>query len=309
VTPGLGLLIAFMFYVLFRDYGWETIAAAPPLDPSPTPYLNYLLAVELGIASGISWWGGVGFLARNTRTRRNSIYPMILQLGLAMGIACSIGLFSALVVQSDDPTEWMVPLGGVFMGVLALVFVGLANVTSTAVSFFASGLALRHVPALRSRPWWQLMLLLVIPCVPFVLWPGELYDLGDAFLAYNGTMYAPISGILFTDYFLLRGQRLNLWSIFEDAPSGEYFYSRGFNWIALGSLLLGQATYLFLYNPITGATHEAFRWAPASIAAFLVPALVYGVAMRFLNVAATSKISADPVGATAMPQRLITPNI
>lgn len=307
VTPGLGLLIAFMFYMLIRDYGWETIAAAPPLDPSPTPYLNYLLAVELGIASGISWWGGVGFLARNTRTRRNSIYPEILQLGLATGIACSVGLFSALVVQSDDPTEWMVPLGGVFMGVLALVFVALANVTSTAVSLFASGLALRHVPALRSRPWWQLMVLLVIPCAPFILWPGELYDMGDAFLAYNGTMYAPISGILFTDYFLLRGQRLNLWSIFEDAPGGDYFYSRGFNWIALGSLVLGQATYIFLYNPLTGVTHELFRWAPASIAAFVVPALVYGVAMRLLNRRTLSEASPAPTAARG--RRVISPNI
>ena len=308
VTPGLGLLIAFMLYMLIRDHGWEAIAAAPPLDPSPTPLLNYLMAVELGIASGISWWGGVGFLARNTRRTRNAIYPEILQLGLATGIACSIGLFSALVVQSDDPTEWMVPLGGVFMGVLALVFVALANVTSTAVSLFASGLALRHVPALRSRPWWQLMLLLVIPCAPFIFWPGELYDLGDAFLAYNGTMYAPISGILFTDYFLLRGQRLSLWSIFDDAPSGDYYYSKGFNWIALGSLVLGQATYLFLYNPITGATHELFRWAPASIAAFVVPALVYGLAMRLRAVGASPEVPSAPAGPTR-ERRLIAPNI
>ena len=309
VTPGLGLLIAFMFYVLIRDHGWETIAAAPPLDPSPTPLTNYLLAVELGIASGISWWGGVGFLARNTRRRRNAIYPMILQLGLATGIACSIGLFSALVVQSDDPTEWMVPLGGVFMGVLALVFVALANVTSTAVSLFASGLALRHVPALRSRPWWQLMVLLVIPCAPFVVWPGEVYDLGDAFLAYNGTMYAPISGILFADYFLLRGQRLDLWSIFEGAPSGDYFHTRGFNWIALGSLVLGQATYLFLYNPLTGATHELFGWAPASIAAFVVPALVYGVAMRLLGSGSSPEAPSAPAGPSTGRRRLIAPNI
>jgi NCS1 family nucleobase:cation symporter-1 len=305
VTPGLGLLIAFMFYMLIRDHGWETIAAAPPLDPSPKPFANYLLAVELGIASGISWWGGVGFLARNTGRRRNAIYPEILQLGLATGIACSIGLFSALVVQSEDPTEWMVPLGGVFMGVLALIFVALANVTSTAVSLFASGLALRHVPALRSRPWWQLMVLLVIPCVPFIFWPGELYDAGDAFLAYNGTMYAPISGILFTDYFLLRGQRLSLWSIFDDDPSGEYHYSRGFNWIALGSLVLGQATYLFLYNPVTGATHELLGSIPASVASFMVPALVYGVGMRLLSMSAPL----EPPASSARGRRLIAPNI
>jgi NCS1 family nucleobase:cation symporter-1 len=131
--------------------------------------------------------------------------------------------------------------------------------------------------------------------------------MGDAFLAYNGTMYAPISGILFIDYFLLRGQRLNLWSIFEDAPGGDYFYSRGFNWIALGSLLLGQATYVFLYNPITGATHELFRWAPASIAAFVVPALVYGVAMRLLNRKVGSEAFSAPTAAGG--RRLISPNI
>ncbi len=309
VTPGLGFLIVFMFYLLIRDHGWATIAAAPPLDPFPKPFTNYLVTVELGIASGISWWGGVGFLARNTRTRRNAIYPEILQLGLATGIVCSIGLFSALVVQSEDPTEWMVPLGGVFMGVLALVFVALANVTSTAVSLFASGLALRHVPALRSRPWWQLMVLLVLPCAPFVFWPSELYDLGDAFLAYNGTMYAPISGILFTDYFALRRQRLDLLSIFEDAPSGDYYFTRGFNWIALGSLVLGQATYLSLYNPLTGATSELFSWLPASIAAFAVPAVVYGAAMRLLYRSPAPEASSAPAGSRTGRRRLIAPNI
>jgi NCS1 family nucleobase:cation symporter-1 len=39
-----------------------------------------------------------------------------------------VALFSALVVGSDDPTEWMVPLGGPVMGVLALCFVAPANV-------------------------------------------------------------------------------------------------------------------------------------------------------------------------------------
>jgi NCS1 family nucleobase:cation symporter-1 len=193
---------------------------------------------------------------------------------------------------------------------LALVFVALANISSTAVSLFASGLALRHVPALRDRAWWQLMVLLIIPCVPFIFWPGELYDLGDAFLAINGTMYAPISGILFMDYFWLRRQRLSLWSIFENAPSGAYYYSRGFNWIALGSLVLGQATYLFLYNPLTGDTHELFRWAPASIAAFAVPALTYGLAMSLRAITAGSAAPPAATGPTSGGRRrLIDPNI
>jgi NCS1 family nucleobase:cation symporter-1 len=301
VTPGLFLVVGYMFYLLLAEHGWDAIASAPPLDPVPKPLVNYLIALELGIASGLSWWGGIGFLARNTRTRRNSIYPQILQLGLATGLVCSIGMFSALVVGSANPTEWMVPLGGLHLGLLALVFVALANVTSTAVSIFASGLALRHIPALRGWSWKQLMLLTIIPCVPFVFWPHELYDLGDVFLAYNGTMHAPIAGILFADFVFLRGQRLSLRSIFEDDPSGEYHYSRGFNWMAIGAVVLGQAIYFFLYNPITAETHDLVRFLPASIAAFLLPALVYWLGMRLLDRRIRTSREA--------PTQLVAPNI
>jgi len=303
LTPGIAILVVFMFYTLFKDFGWEAIAAAPPLDPGPNPTTNYVIAIELGIASGISWWGGVGFLARNTGTQRNAIYPEIIQLGFSGAVACCIGLFSALVVQSNDPTEWMVPIGGVVMGLFALVFVALANVTSTAVSLFASGLAMRHVKQLRTTPWWQLMLLLIVPCVPFVFWPQELFDLGDAFLAYNGTMYAPISGILFADYFFLRKQKLNLRALFEDDPSGEYYFHRGFNWLALGSLVLGQVVYIVMYNPISGEIHQLSNFIPASVASSVLPALVYGVGMRVLGRRENLRTPAPG------SRRLISPNI
>ena len=198
------------------------------------------------------------------------------------------------------------PLGGVVVGVIALVFVALANVTSTAVSIFASGLAMRHVPALRLRPWWQLMVLALLPCVPFVFWPDDLYSMGDTFLAYNGTIYAPICGILFVDYFFLRGQRLSLWSIFEDDPSGRYHYKGGYNWIGLVALLSGLASYLFLYTPISGETHWLFGYMPASIAAFSTAAVCYWVAMALFE-PGTKKLEATPTAADR--QRLISPNI
>jgi NCS1 family nucleobase:cation symporter-1 len=306
ITPALLALSAFMFAMLFYKYGWETISAAPPLAPYDEPAINYLVAIELGIASGFSWFGGIGFLARNTRKKRDSVYPEIIQLGFSGGVVCSIGLVSALVVKSDDPTEWMVPLGGLFIGVVALVFVALANVTSTAVSLFASGLALRHIPSLRLRPWWQLMVLGLLPCAPFVFWPHELYDMGDVFLAYNGTIYAPISGILFVDYFFIRGQKISLWSIFEDDPSGRYHYRGGYNWLGLASLLIGQACYLFLYNPVSGETHALFRVMPASMAAFLAAGLVYWLGMALFEAESGRREATAP---TPEERRLIRPNI
>ena len=70
--------------------------------------------------------------------------------------------------------------------------------------------------------------------------------MGDVFLAYNGTMHAPLAGVLFVDYFLIRRQRLDLRSIFDDAPGGEYHYTRGFHWRALAAVVLGQVVYFTL---------------------------------------------------------------
>jgi len=301
ITPALIIIVIFMLYMLITAHGWDAIAAASPLDPYPDPAINYAIAVELGIASGMSWWGGIGFLARNTKTRRNAIYPEVLQLGLASGVACSIALFSGLIVGSDDPTEWMIPLGGIVVGVLALAFVALANITSTVVSVYASGLALRHIPGLHQRAWWKVVVVTMIPLAFFIVWPSELYDMGDAFLAYNGTMHAPVGGILFVDYFFIRKQRINLRAIYESAPSGEYYYWKGFNILALGGIVVGQVTYFLLYNPFVDTTHWLFTFLPASIAAFVMPALLYWLGMHFWL-----RRHAEGVTRSA---RLITPNI
>jgi len=295
VGPGLMLLSIGMFILLLRDHGWAEIAAAAPLDPFEDSWLNYVIVLELSIAGGISWWGGVGFLARNTRTRRNSVYPEILQLGLGMGLVCCIALFSSLVVRTEDPTEWMIPIGGVELGLLALVFVALANISSSAVSVFASGLALRHLRVLKTRPWWHLVLWSLVPCLPFVFWPAELYSLGSNFLAYNGTLYAPVVGILFADFVFVRRQRLNLAAIFDDHPSAEYHYSRGFHWPALTCLVLGQLIYFSLLDPLSYESSTAFLYLTASLPACVGPAIIYAVWMKWRPPVRATGSLAEPV--------------
>jgi NCS1 family nucleobase:cation symporter-1 len=200
----------------------------------------------------------------------------------------------------------MVPLGGVFMGVLALAFVALANVTSTAVSVFASGLALRHLPMLRRRGWKVIISLTCVPLAFFVIWPGELYDLGDTFLAYNGTMQAPVAGILLVDYFFLKRQYIHLRAIFDAAPSGRYYYTKGFNFLALGGVIVGQFAYFGIYDPFTSEAHTLFRYVPATVAAFILPALIYWLGMKFwLEKRYQQRID----DADVSPDALIQPNI
>ena len=304
ITPGLIVVVCFMFYMLVTSHGWEEVVSAPPLDPLPTPWMNYAVAVELGIASGISWWGGIGFLARNTKTRRNAIYPEVIHFGLVNGAVCSIALVSGLVIGSDDPTQWMVPLGGLFMGVLALAFVAMANITSTAVSLFASGLALRHLPGLHKRGWKVIIALSCVPLMFFVVWPRELFDLGDTFLAYNGTMQAPVAGILLVDYFFLKKQYIHLNSIFEASPSGRYYYTKGFNFLALGAIIVGQLAYFGIYDPFTDEASDLFRFLPATVAAFSLPGLIYWAGMKLWLEGHYNRRQG-----TEAPATLIEPNI
>jgi hypothetical protein len=79
--------------------------------------------------------------------------------------------------------------------------------------------------------------------------------------------------------------------------------------LALGSLLLGQVVYVIMYNPISGEIHELSRFIPASVAASVLPALVYGIGMGLLNrrEGARPHTPADPDAPGS--RRLISPNV
>lgn len=277
VTPGLVAVCALIFWVIFRDHSFAEIAALAPVAPTDDRALNYAIAFECGLGAGFSWWPGIGFLARNTDNQRNSFYPQVLTMGIGMGVVCWTGLFATLLFQKADPTTWMVAVGGRWLGVAALLLVLVANISASSIMLYTAGLALRHVPACRKMNWNLLLALVSVPVLAFVIWPEELFARGNAFLPYNATMYAPISGLLVVDYLLLRRQRLEVAQIFSDAPEGDYWFWGGFNWLSLLCLGVGYVVYLGLYDPVSSTTRGPFKYVTASIPATVVPMLLYGL--------------------------------
>jgi NCS1 family nucleobase:cation symporter-1 len=322
ITPGLAILTAMMFALLLWRHGWAAIVAAPPLAPGPDPLLDYLLVFEWGVATGISWWGAIGFLARNTRRRRDVVYPQLVQLGLGLCLVCCVSLFSSLVARTDDPTEWMIPIGGPVLGLVALLFVALANVSTSAIQTFTCGLAFRHLGPLKERPWRQLVLWTVVLTLPYAIWPEFLYRHGNTFLSYNGTIYAPICGVLFADYFAVRRGRVDIWGIFEDDPSGAYHYRGGFNWPAIVAVAAGIGLFYALLDPLTFESAALFRWLTASLPVAVASGLIYWglMALAAWRIAGARAVANRPAGGGfgAVPapadggapaRRLIRPNI
>ena len=152
VTPGLLLVTGLLFFVILRDGGGAALLARPPLAPAADARLGYVVAFEYGLGAGFSWWPGIGFLARHADSQRNSFYPQVLTLGVGMGVVACAGLFAALRFGSADPTRWMVSAGGPVLGLAALVLIGLANISASAIMMSTAALACRHVRALRALP-------------------------------------------------------------------------------------------------------------------------------------------------------------
>jgi len=198
-----------------------------------------------------------------------------------------------------------VPIGGPVLGLVALLFVALANISTSAIQTFTCGLAFRHLGPLKERPWYQLVLWTVVLTLPYVLWPEELYRRGSTFLSYNGTIYAPICGVLFADFFAVRRGRVDVWGIFDDDSSGAYHYRGGYNWPALVAVAAGIGLFYALLNPLTFESAPLFRWTTASLPVSVVSGLLYWGLMTFgaRRVAGTRAVIAPAA------RRLLRPNI
>ncbi|MBM3460873.1 MAG: hypothetical protein FJX76_02110 [Armatimonadetes bacterium] len=284
VTPGLVIVCALLFYAIFSQHSWSHLASLPPIEPTDDRLLNYALSFEFGLGAGFSWWPGIGFLARNTDTQRNAFYPQVLTMGLAMGVICCSGLFAGLLFKVDDPSRWMMMVGGKWFGMAALLLILIANISASSIMMYTAGLGMRHVPLFRDMHWNLLLVIAFVPVLAYVVWPDLLYQKGQAFLTYNATMYAPISGLLLVDYFWLRKQRVNLSQIFSDDRGSHYWFWGGFNWLAVICLGLGYAIYLYLYDPVNVVAHDWFRWLTASAPATVIPMLIYfGLSRAFTS--------------------------
>jgi NCS1 family nucleobase:cation symporter-1 len=279
VAPALAVLTVLMLVVLLTTHSWSEVTAAAPLGAFADDRVNFAVALELSFATGFSWWTIMGNLARLTTTQRVAFWPNLIGLFLASAVAGIVGTIAALMLGDIDPTVWMVPLGGVALGVLALLFIALANITSMVAQTYAGGLALIRAggSVVRRLRWAVLMALMLTPPAVVVFWPAALYDNFFVFVAWVGLVMAPLTAVYLTDFFFLRGRRLVLRELYEPEGRSRYSFWWGVNPAAFLAIAAGAATYALLLNPVTFEAAAVFPYISASLPAFLVTAATYAL--------------------------------
>ncbi len=287
---------------LLQQYGWTDIANAKPAYASGDLHLDYTLGFEILVATVLSWWPYMGGIMRMSKSVKQALLPSMICLGMITGVIGLIGLYAGLATGDPDPSISFVKVTGLWMGIIAVVFIGLANVGTAIVGVYATCIGLKQIPALQYRLTWKWTAAIVLAPVAFIaaVLPSAFMNHSLTFMYFLGLLFAPICAIGIVDYYLFRRQKLDMVALFDNSVRSKYGFWGGVNPAAFIAVAVGFFTYWYLLDPVTYVSHwtAGFRWISASLPSLLTSAVAYWAVTRLvvipLKKGATSATSRRP---------------
>jgi len=266
---------------LIQQYGWSDISSAQPAYASGDLHLDYTLGFEILVATVLSWWPYMGGIMRMSKSVKQALLPSMICLGMITGVIGLIGLYAGLATGDPDPSIAFVKVAGLWMGIIAVIFIGLANVGTAIVGVYATSIGLKQIPALQYRLTWKWTAAVVIAPVAFIaaFVPNWFMDNSLTYMYFLGLVFAPICGVQIVDYYFFRHQQVDMVSLYDYSAKGKYFYWGGFNPAGFIATAVGFFTYWYLLDPVTYVSHNttAFKWLSASIPSLIVTGIVYAI--------------------------------
>ena len=292
IAGGVAIAGGIVLVMLITQTGTDTIAAGQPAFTTGNLHLDYTLGFEILVATVLSWWPYVGGIMRMSKSVSQALLPSMICLGLMTGLIGLIGLYAGLATGEPDPSISFVQVTGLWMGLVAVIFIGLANVGTAIVGVYATMIGLKQIPALQYRLSWRWTAALALGPVAIIaaFFSGLFMDNILTFMYLLGVIFAPIVAVQIVDYYLFRKQRLHLPSLYDYSSRGRYYFWGGFNWVAFVATAAGMLCYWFLLDPVTYESRFiigdtiVFQWTSASIATILFSGAIYWLLTRFVAI-------------------------
>lgn len=288
-TASLVLIFAtWLLVVLIGEVGWSELVNAQPTEAYPKQSTNFMIGLDVGLAPQLSFLPFLGALARLVPGMRRATWPLILGLSIPMIYLASIGLLAGLAVPDSmgDPSTFLPAVASTTTIVVLLIFTCIANIATIWVGAYVASVGLNSIPAVERRLKWTPTVILVLTPVAVlsVLWPDQVYDKVGTYMLYLGVAFAPLAGLMITDFHMMRRQRINLAAIYDKDPSRAYHYIGGFNPAGIISMIVGVVCYLYLLDPYALTVREPFSLISAGIPTAIISSLVYAGITRFYNI-------------------------
>lgn len=239
------------------------------------------MSIEANFAFVITLVGGMAGVPRLTRSERSGFWAGVLGQGAAGSFFVVVGAVMAIATghvtgqMVEDPTLMLAVLAAPAMALCSLLLVAFANIGTQAVGAYLYGVMLKS--AFRTAGYRVILLILTVYACGLVLW-GGVVDYFGSFLTLSASIYAPLAALLFTDFFLVRRQKLALRSAYGLPGYTAYRYTDGFNWVGLACVAAGVVLSLAVYDPVSGTVRCAllFVLTPTGLS-FLGTGLLYAL--------------------------------
>lgn len=247
---GIGILVLVLLFV--RGNASQMWNSAP-LGGGEATHVNYMLTMEWNISFVMAWYPCIGAITRITRKQSSSMWGLWFGYGVLMCLYIFIGVATAYAAVSlgasptGDPTEYLLAIGGPWLGSLALALVGFANITTAAVGVYSMSISTKLLFPTLGYKWIALFYSLLV--CGLWLW-GGIMTYYTTFLAYGAIVCGAGVTLLVVDYWIVRRRKLDLRSLYERGAKGKYWYTGGFNLVGLAAFGCGTAAYLAVYDPI-----------------------------------------------------------
>ncbi|KAF9597954.1 hypothetical protein IFM89_023355 [Coptis chinensis] len=202
------------------------------------------------LTANISFWATLALnIPDFTRYAKSQNDQILGQAGLPifMGAFTFVGLAvtsSTKVIFGhviSNPIQLLGQTGGVLTMTLAIFGISLATITTNiAANIVAPANALVNLsPSMFTFSRGALLTaLLGIACQPWRLLQSSESFVYTWLVSYSALL-GPIGGILLADYYLLRRTNLNINALYTTNPLGTYYYTGGYNLIAMTALVTG----------------------------------------------------------------------
>lgn len=225
------LVIILMTWVSFREFGEDILEV-------PHQGMPFMIGMDIVIAMPISWMPLVADYARFARKTAPAFWNTWWGYFLVSSWMYLLGLTATMVTGETDPGLLILQImGRIGLALPALIMVVLSSITSDFPDVYSATCSMLNISQrIGSRTvMWIAGILSILVALVF---PMEQYE---NFLLFIGSMFVPLFGIVLTDYFLIRRRKLDVDALYADG--GAYWYTGGFNIVAIFSWAAGFAVY------------------------------------------------------------------
>ena len=203
----------------------------------------------------------------------NMIVFSLLSITIVVGV--DIILNQKLIGAEQLITKPMDIIGKIdntFLTIIVLIFILFSSLSTNLISNYipTQNTLINLMPSkldLKSFGMFVFLLGLIVAG----LWPSILSLVGAASLINSlSAFFGPIFGVIIADYYFVKREEINHKDLFFDRENNIYFYSNGWNYKALYSLIIG---FIFSFSILWNYSFQdikTFSWLIGSLISFLI---------------------------------------